>query len=184
MNGKPLLDQSLEEIDRSLHVNLLSHFYTLKTFLPGMVRAGSGTIVTVSSVIGQTGAAALTDYAASKAGITAMHKSLTAELKAYPDIKTILVTPGQLSTPLFNGVRTPSSFFAPVLEPVDVAKEIIATIDVGVSAALAMPLYARWVDWLNVMPVGVQTIVRKLAGVDTAMKGFSPRNTGEKESLI
>jgi len=184
VNGKPLLDLSMEEIDRSLRVNLLSHFYTLKTFLPGMVRAGSGTIVTISSIIGQIGAAGLTDYAASKAAITAMHKSLAAELKAYPDIKTILVSPGQLSTPLFNGVETPNSFFAPVLEPVDVAKEVIAAIDGGSSIALAMPLYARWIDWLNVMPVGVQAIVRRIAGVDTAMKGFSGRSKGGKESLI
>lgn len=149
-----------------------------------MVRAKAGTIVTISSVIGQTGAAGLTDYAASKAAITAMHKSLAGELKAYPDIKTILVSPGQLSTPLFNGVETPNSFFAPVLEPVDVAKEVIAAIDGGSSAALAMPLYARWIDWLNVMPVGVQAIVRRIAGVDSAMKGFSGRSEKEKESLI
>ncbi|CZR58177.1 probable short-chain dehydrogenase/reductase 3 [Phialocephala subalpina] len=184
VNGKPLLDLSIDEIDRSLRVNLLSHFYTLKTFLPGMVRAKAGTIVSISSVIGLTGAAGLTDYAASKAAITAMHKSLTAELKAYPDIKTILVSPGQLSTPLFNGVESPNGFFAPVLEPVDVAKEVIAAIDGGSSTVLAMPLYARWIDWLNVMPVGVQAILRKIAGVDTAMKGFAGRSESEKESLI
>ncbi|KAE8440580.1 hypothetical protein EG329_007218 [Mollisiaceae sp. DMI_Dod_QoI] len=184
VNGKPLLDLSIDEIDRALKVNLLSHFYTLKTFLPGMVRAGSGTIVTVSSVIGQIGAANLTDYAASKAAITAMHKSLAAELKAYPDIKTILVSPGQLSTPLFTGVQTPNSFFGPVLEPVDVAKEVIAAIDGGSSSVLAMPLYARWIDWLNVMPVGVQAIVRRIVGVDAAMKGFTGRKESEKESLI
>lgn len=184
VNGKPLLDLSIDEIDRSLRVNLLSHFYTLKTFLPGMVRAGAGTIVSISSVIGQTGAAGLTDYAASKAAITAMHKSLTAELKAYPGIKTVLVSPGQLSTPLFNGVESPNGFFAPVLEPVDVAKEVIAAIDYGSSTVLAMPLYARWIDWMNVMPVGVQAILRKISGVDTAMKGFAGRSGSEKESLI
>jgi NAD(P)-dependent dehydrogenase (short-subunit alcohol dehydrogenase family) len=186
VNGKPLLDLSVEEIDRNFRVNLLSHFYTLKTFLPSMVRVGHGTIVTISSVLGQTGAAHLTDYAAAKAGITAMHRSLAAELKATPDIKTILVSPGQLTTPLFNGVQTPSSFFGPVLEPVDVAKEVIAAIDAGSSAVLAMPFYARWIDWLNVMPVGVEAILRKLGGIDSAMKGFVGRTEGlgEKESLL
>ncbi|EKD14043.1 uncharacterized protein L3040_007953 [Drepanopeziza brunnea f. sp. 'multigermtubi'] len=185
VNGKPLLDLSLDEIDRTFRVNLLSHFYTIKAFLPGMVRAGKGTLVTMSSVLGQIGAGSLTDYTASKAGITAMHKSLAAELKSTPGIQTILVTPGQLSTPLFNGVVTPNSFFGPVLEPVDVAKELIAAIDSGSSAVLAMPLYARWIDWLNVMPVGVQAIIRNVAGVDKAMKGYVGREgTGEKESLI
>lgn len=64
------------------------------------------------------------------------------------------------------------------------AKEVIAAIDSGSSAVLAMPLYARWIDWMNVLPVGVQTIVRKMAGLDSAMKGFVGRNVGEKESLI
>jgi short-subunit dehydrogenase len=151
-----------------------------------MVRAGQGTIVTMSSVLGQIGSAQLSDYAAAKAGLTAMHKSLVAELRSTPDIKTILVSPGQLSTPLFNGVQTPSSFFGPVLEPVDVAKEVIAAIDSGSSANLAMPFYARWIDWMNVMPVGVETILRKLSGVDSAMNGFVGRKEGlaEKESLI
>jgi short-subunit dehydrogenase len=149
-----------------------------------MVRTGQGTIVTISSVLGQIGAVNLADYAAAKAGITAMHKSLTAELRSTPEIKTILVSPGQLSTPLFNGVDTPNSFFAPVLEPVDVAKEVIAAIDAGSSSVLAMPLYARWIDWMNVAPVGVQAILRKIAGVDSAMKSFTGREAGGKESLI
>jgi short-subunit dehydrogenase len=179
------MDLSLDEIDRNFRVNLLSHFYTTKTFLPGMIRSEQGTIVTISSVIGQIGAAQLTDYAAAKAGITALHKSLAAELKSTPEIKTILVSPGQLSTPLFNGVQTPNSFFAPVLEPVDVAKEVIAAIDSGSSAVLAMPLYARWIDWMNVFPVGVQAILRGMCGVDAGMKTFQGRSAaGEKESLI
>lgn len=180
VNGKPLLDLSLEEIERNFTVNLLSHYYTLKAFLPGMIRDGSGTIVSLSSVLGLLGSAHLSDYSASKAGITAMHKSLAAELAPYPDIKTVLVTPGQLNTPLFDGVDTPSSFFAPVLEPVDVAKEIIAAIDAGSSGVVSLPLYARWADWFNIMPVGVQAIVRRMTGVDRAMKSFVGRRTRQK----
>ncbi len=147
----------------------------LKALLPGMIREGYGTIVTMSSVIGVTGASQLTDYAAAKAGLIAMHKSLTAELRPYPNIKTILVTPGQLSTPLFAGVKTPSNFFAPIIEPVEVAKEVIKAIDEGSSADLAMPFYSRWINWLNVLPVGIQRILRWASGVDTAMRDFVGR---------
>ncbi|KIN01666.1 hypothetical protein OIDMADRAFT_178991 [Oidiodendron maius Zn] len=179
VNGKKLLDLSIDDIDSTFRVNLLSHFYTVKTFLPGMIRAGCGTIVTISSVLGQIGAAQLSDYSASKAAITAMHKSLAAELRDMPEIKTVLVTPGQLSTPLFNGVQTPSSFFSPILEPVDVAREVIAAIDAGSSATLAMPLYARWIDWMNVVPAGVEVILRRVSGVDRAMRGFVGRKGEE-----
>ncbi|KHN98263.1 NAD(P)-binding domain protein [Metarhizium album ARSEF 1941] len=175
--GKSLLDLSLDEIDASLSTNLLGPFYCLKTFLPAMIRGGrGGTIVNISSVIGHLGAAKLTDYAAAKAGLTAMHRSLTAELReTHPEIRTVLVTPGQLSTPLFYGVQTPNSFFAPVVEPVDVAKEIIGAIDNGKGATLGMPLYARWVDWYNVLPAGVQVLARLVAGVDRGMRTFIGR---------
>lgn len=180
------MDLSLDEIEQNFKVNLLGSFYTLKAFLPGLIRTGHGTIVTMSSVLGHLGAAQLSDYSASKAGLTALHHSLTAELKAYPNIKTVLVEPGQLSTPLFSGTVTPNSFFAPILEPVDVAREIIATVDKGSSAVLAMPLYARWVGWMGVFPVGVQAIARRVSGIDGAMKTFEGRREGskEKESLI
>lgn len=168
---------SYTEMERSINTNLLSSFYTLKAFLPAMLRGeNGGTIVTVSSVIGQVGAAQLSDYAASKAGLIALHKSLTAELKAsHPDIRTILVTPGQLSTPLFYGVQTPNSFLAPVVEPVEVAKEIIKAIDNGMAEHIGMPLYARYMDWYNVLPVGVQHVVRRLSGIDTSMRNFVGR---------
>ena len=143
-----------------------------------MTRNGGrgGTIVNVSSVLGHLGAARLTDYAAAKAGVTAMHRSLEAELRStHPEIRTVLVTPGQLSTPLFYGVQTPNSFFAPVVEPVDVAKEIIAAVDNGKSINVGVPLYARWVDWYNVLPVSFQLLARKLAGVDSGMTTFIGR---------
>ncbi|KAL1838566.1 hypothetical protein VTJ49DRAFT_2526 [Mycothermus thermophilus] len=185
VNGKPLLEQSLAEIEKSLSTNLLSHFYTLKAFLPAMARnERGGTVVTVSSVIGTVGAARLADYAAAKAGVSALHRSLTAELRqSHPNIRTVLVTPGQLSTPLFYGVSTPNRFFAPVVEPVDVAKEVIAAVDSGRNAHLAMPLYARWIDWYSVLPASLQVLARRLAGVDTAMTTFVGREgmKGEKK---
>lgn len=182
--GKPLLDLSIDEIETSIGTNLLGPFYCLKTFLPAIIRGGrGGTIVNVSSVIGHLGAAQLTDYAAAKAGLTALHKSLAAELReSHPDIRTVLVTPGQLSTPLFYGVQTPNSFFAPVVEPVDVTKEIVAAIDGGKGVTAAMPFYARWVDWYNVLPVGVQLVARKVAGVDRGMKTFIGRTGSAEES--
>ncbi|KAM4060130.1 short chain dehydrogenase [Hirsutella rhossiliensis] len=175
--GKSLLDLSLDEIDTSIATNLLGPFYCLKAFLPALIRSDrGGTIVNVSSVIGHLGAAQLTDYAAAKAGLTALHRSLSAELRrSHPAIRTVLVTPGQLSTPLFYGVETPNSFFAPVVEPVDVAKDIIAAIDGGHGITAAMPLYARWVDWYNVLPVGLQLLARNVSGIDRGMSTFVGR---------
>lgn len=193
VNGKRLLDLDYAEIDRTLFTNLASHFYTLKAFIPGIARSGlGGTIVTITSVLGELGAAQLSDYAASKAGLSALHRSLTAELKtSHPDIRTVLVTLGQLSTPLFYGVQTPSSFFAPVVEPVDVAKDIINAIDNGRAESIGMPLYARWVSWYYVLPLSLQQLARWASGVDTAMATFVGREAAagkaqrqEKQAIL
>ncbi|RMY23995.1 hypothetical protein D0867_01677 [Hortaea werneckii] len=198
VNGKPLLELSDEDIHRNFNINLLSHFHTLRTFLPSMLASETGgTIVTVASVLGKLGASNLSDYTSAKAGLIAMHNSLLAELKSTSapagaqKIRTILVTPGQLSTPLFSGVKTPSSFFGPVVEPVELAREIVRMVDAGESGNISMPLYARWIEWLHVLPSGLQRVARQMAGIDNAMEGFGMhRNAvkladgvkGEKES--
>ncbi|KAL5615344.1 hypothetical protein BROUX41_005391 [Berkeleyomyces rouxiae] len=181
--GKTLLDMSVAEVEKSINTNLLGHFYTLKAFLPSLTKAPrGGTIVTVSSVMGQVGAAQLADYAACKAGLSAMHRSLEAELRVtHPNMRMVLVEPGQLSTPMFMGVTTPSSFFAPIVEPVDVAKEIISAIDSGTAAHVSSPLYARWIGWFNVLPAGAQRIVRSIAGVDNAMQTYVGRGEEGRE---
>lgn len=115
------------------------------------------------------------DYAASKAALRQMHSSMTADLVEYEGIKTLLVTPGQLSTPMFAGVETPNSFFAPVLEPVDVAKEIIAAIDHGTGGEICMPLYGQWLPLMYALPVSSQKVVRYLSGCDRGMDTFVGR---------
>lgn len=175
VHGKPLLELTEEEVKQSLNVNLLGHFNTLHTFLPGMLESPvGGTIVTMASVLGPLGAANLSDYSASKAGVIAMHNSLLAELRhskeeGAPFIKTLLVTPGQIGTQLFRGLRTPSSFFAPIVEPVEITKAIVKLIDGGEGGELAMPLYARWTWLYGVLPAGVQKVLRSISGIDTAM---------------
>lgn len=164
-------DADFHIVDSTVRTNYLSHFWTIKAFLPGMLRLQKGTIVTISSVVGHVGPKFLTDYASTKAAATTLHYALTADLGgANAPIKTLLVEPGQMSTNLFAGVETPSNFFAPVLEPVDVAKEIIAAIDAGTGGVLAMPTYSRWIHLMKVLPVSVQRLVKWWSGCDEAMQ--------------
>ncbi|KAF1989776.1 NAD(P)-binding protein [Aulographum hederae CBS 113979] len=174
VNGKSFLELTTRDIERNFHVNLLSHFHTIQTFLPGMLEEGRGTIVTVASVLGYLGSAYLSDYTSAKAGLIAMHTSLEAELQqstnsAAKQIQMILCTPGQLNTALFAGLKTPSAFLAPLVEPVDIAKAISKMIDSGDGGHIALPFYAGWIQWLNVLPAGLQKIIRSLSGVDSAM---------------
>jgi short-subunit dehydrogenase len=137
-----------------------------------MLKEGRGTIVTISSVLGHLGAANLSAYTASKAALLALHQSLRAELAQNPDakdIKTILVTPGQMGTQMFAGLKTPSNFLAPIVTPAEIAKEIISMIEKGDSGEVALPLYSKYIQILGVLPFGVQHLVRRWSGMDKAV---------------
>lgn len=129
-------------------------------------------------MLGRLGAANLTDYAAAKAGLIALHASLRAELLSAnapagaENVRMVLVTPGQLGTRLFEGVKTPSSFLGPVVDAVELARAIVRVVDEGVSGEVSLPLYAGWVGALQVLPWSVQRVVRWVSGVDGAMEGF------------
>lgn len=150
-----------------------------------MLKEGRGTIVTVSSVLGHLGAANLSAYTASKAALLAMHHSLRAELAQNPnakDIKTILVTPGQMGTTMFAGLQTPSNFLAPVVTPAEIGKDIIRLLEKGESGEVALPLYSRYIQVLGVLPVGIQHVVRRLSGLDVAISkaGLGKKKANEK----
>ncbi|KAF2749885.1 short chain dehydrogenase/reductase [Sporormia fimetaria CBS 119925] len=172
VHPKSIIDSTAEEVERVFRTNTFSHFNTLRAVLPHMLREQRGTIVTVSSALGHLGAANLSSYAASKAALHALHRTLCAELAQNPkarDIKTILVSPGQMSTTMFAKVKTPSNFFAPVIAPTEVAKEILRLIEKGQSGEVTAPFYTSWVSAFGVLPHGVQALLRKWSGVDTAI---------------
>ena len=184
MNGRPLLALSPAAIERNFRINLFSHYHTIQSFLPGMLSHPlGGTIVTISSVLGNLGSSRLSDYTAAKAGLIAMHASLRAEidsLASLPDaqpgaknVRTVLVKPGQLSTQMFGSIDTPNRFFGPVVEGVDLAKAIVKIIDEGRNGVLALPLYAGYIEWMGILPYGLQRVARWVSGVDRAMDDFS-----------
>ena len=51
---------------------------------------------------------------------------------------------GQLYTPLFYGVRTPSTFIAPVVEPLDVARRIVSEIEKRAGGEIYLPWYVGY----------------------------------------
>ncbi|RAK98977.1 NAD(P)-binding protein, partial [Aspergillus ibericus CBS 121593] len=173
INGLPLRQLSFHAFQKTIQTNLLAAVNLYQLFLPRVLAApNGGTIVTVSSVLGQLCAAGLADYSASKAGLSALHRSLEAELRVAGDdakVKMILVESGQIATPLFESVKTPNRFFAPVLEPVQVAQAIVSAVDSGRGGVIRLPAFATLVNWYAVLPASVQRLARYLSGIDSAV---------------
>ena len=88
---------SEQDWDSVLNVNLKGTFLMSKAVLKIMMKAKSGSIVNMSSVVGQSGNAAQANYSASKAGIIGLTKSLAKEF-ASRNIRVNAVAPGFVQT--------------------------------------------------------------------------------------
>jgi 3-oxoacyl-[acyl-carrier protein] reductase len=86
-----------EEWDTVIRVNLEASFRLMRAAVKGMMRRRYGRIVSVVSVVGTTGNAGQGNYAASKAGLVGMSKSLAAEV-ASRNITVNCVAPGFIET--------------------------------------------------------------------------------------
>lgn len=75
-----LHDMTEEEWGRILQTNLSSVFYCCKMAIPGMLRAGGGRILNVSSMWGLVGASYEVAYSATKAGVNGLTQALAKEL--------------------------------------------------------------------------------------------------------
>ena len=88
---------SAEEWDSVLTVNLTASFRLSKAVLRGMMKARWGRIIGITSVVGVTGNPGQGNYAASKAGLIGMTKSLAAEI-ASRNVTVNCVAPGFIET--------------------------------------------------------------------------------------
>ncbi|MDQ6825907.1 MAG: SDR family oxidoreductase [Candidatus Eremiobacteraeota bacterium] len=92
-----LLRLKPEALERMLSVNLKSAFHLCGAVAKPMMKAKSGSIVLISSIVGLSGNAGQSAYAASKAGLLALSKSLAKELGSR-NIRVNAVAPGFIET--------------------------------------------------------------------------------------
>ena len=92
-----LMRMTEEQWDRVISVNLKSCFNLTKAVMRTMLKARSGSIVNISSVVGVHGNAGQANYAASKAGILGFTKSVALELGSR-NIRCNAIAPGFIET--------------------------------------------------------------------------------------
>ena len=112
---KMAMKMSIEDWDTVVAVNLSGSFYMAQPALKHMVERGTGRIIFVSSVIGETGNIGQANYAASKAGLLGLTKTLAKEaafLLARADknqhdsigLTVNTVTPGFIATEMLENI--------------------------------------------------------------------------------
>ncbi|PVD31887.1 hypothetical protein C0Q70_07312 [Pomacea canaliculata] len=179
VTGKKFLDCSDSMIEKTMDVNANAHFWTVKAFLPDMMKRNSGHIVSIASSAGLFGVAGLADYCASKFAAVGFMESMRAELAAMglTGIHTTVVCPYFINTGMFDGVR---SKFMPILDPNETVDRIVDAVLCN-QAFLIIPrsLYLTYA-MRGFMPVKVGAILADFLGVNESMTGFQGR-LGQKK---
>lgn len=156
-----ILDTKPEFLQKLFGVNVLSHWYLIQAFLPGMLKAKKGHVLALASMASYFSAASLVDYSATKHAVLALHDGelftdthgrplltnaagLNQELKhRYSNgrcIQTSIVHPMWARTPLVDTWK--SSLVknkAPVLEPRQVADVVVKQILSGRAGQCYVP---------------------------------------------
>ena len=99
-----LLRMSPEDFDQVIQTNLNGVFNGMKAAVPIMMRQKAGKIINISSVIGLMGNSGQANYAASKAGIIGMTKSVAKEYAA-KGICANVVAPGYIATEMTGQLK-------------------------------------------------------------------------------
>ena len=87
-------------------VNLRGSFLITKAFARGMTKARSGCIVNIGSIVGVAGNAGQANYAAAKAGLIGLTKTIAKELAA-KGITANVVAPGFIQTDMTESLGSP-----------------------------------------------------------------------------
>ena len=104
--------------DLVLKINLEGAFHCIQAVLPGMMKNRWGRIVNMASVVGQAGSVGQANYAASKAGLIGMTKSIAQEM-ASRGITANCIAPGYIDTDMTQGL------------PEEIRKKILAQVPMG-----------------------------------------------------
>jgi len=122
---------SFEEWQKVMDINLSAAFFTARTVARDMIRKRSGTIINMTSVVGLHGNGGQANYAASKAGLIGVTKSLAREI-AGRGVRVNAVAPGFIETDMTAalGEKVKESVLAQIPlarigKPSDVAQAVL-----------------------------------------------------------
>lgn len=161
-NADTILSISPSALTTIFNVNLLSHWLTVQEFLPSMIAANKGHIMSVASLASFVSFAGAVDYGCTKAGLLAFHEGLNQELKhryGAPMVKTSIVHPGWTKTRLTGGIEDGiRGSGAGIMEPEFVATAMVKHITACRSGQLILGPKAA--PYVRALPMWLQEIVR------------------------
>ena len=176
VSGKSITELSILQIERTIKVNSISHFYTIKEFLPNMIKENKGHIVTIASSAGIFGVSKMTDYCASKFAAVGLDEALRNELKSIgSDVQTTCVCPYYIDTGMFEGVSLSMTFLLPLLKEDWITTRIVKAIRLNEKVLVAPSIIKRWLILRAFLPVEWTDKLEWLIGFQKSMDTFKGR---------
>ncbi|KAL2812727.1 hypothetical protein BJX63DRAFT_421607 [Aspergillus granulosus] len=164
---KTILDQPESEIRLTFEVNTLSHYWTVKEFLPDMVENDHGHIVTIASTASFVGTGAMADYCGSKAAVLAFHESLTQEIKHWygsKRVRTSIIHPNFAQTPMTSLLHQHRALFGvPFLTTEEVSQAVVKQLVSGNGGQIIVPSFRGIATMVRGLPSWMQGSVRDFA---------------------
>lgn len=158
-----------------------AHFWTVKAFLPGMIEAGGGHVVTVSSLAGVFAAPRMTDYCASKFAARGFSEALRLEMeRSRTNVRVSCICPGHVDTKLFQGFKT----LLPTLSPAYVASRIVEVVCDDTPVVFTPRLAYAAHHASTIVPVWLTDLLNRFMGVTTCMDAFKPVKANETFALM
>ncbi|NXA96519.1 RDHE2 dehydrogenase, partial [Melanocharis versteri] len=179
--GKRFLDSPDALLEKTMEVNTMAHFWTYKAFLPAMVAANHGHLVSIASCTGLCGGPQLSDYCASKFAAVGFAESIDMEMRVLrkTGIKTTIVCPYIIGTGMFDGTKTKWPRVFPILDPEYVVERIITAVRQN-REMLQIPRIIYFLLFLkSFLPVKATLVLMDYFGNFDAMTTFKGRSKKE-----
>jgi len=182
VTGRHFMECPDELMIKTMEVNTISHFWTLKAFLGDMKQKNHGHIVSIASIAGYGGSPSLVDYCASKFGAVGISESLAIELNSdAPGVKVTSICPWFIKTGMFEGTRSCSPITMPMLSPDYTSDTIVASVlndepVVFIPRVLSLLLVAK-----SILPISVGMKLGEYLKLHDQMTNFKGRQTKKVE---
>lgn len=157
---KHAADTTVDDVERVMAVNFLGAVSTTMAALPGMLKRGEGSIVSVTSVAGYIPNPKESAYGASKAALSLWTHGLAVDLHG-TGVHAGVVSPGPIETEIWDKDETPSSYSGPKFPPRIVADAVARVIDKEI-VHLTVPRRYGAVGILYAIPVLGRAVRRGL----------------------
>ncbi|XP_030827596.1 epidermal retinol dehydrogenase 2-like [Camarhynchus parvulus] len=175
--GKRFLDCPDSLVEKTMEVNTMAHFWTYKAFLPAMIAANHGHLVSIASVAGLCGVSQASDYSASKFAAIGLAESIDMEMRNLrkTGVKTTIVCPFVVNTGLFDGVKSKWPRMLPVLDPEYVVERIISAVRQNQEIVLIPRILYFLLFFKSFLPVKATVLLLDYFGLIVIMNTFKGR---------